>query len=204
MYTWYVVFDRGFSQTTPMWSSGAGHTLAQSVRQRWKTAHGHRCLGSALCGCVRQASCTTLVLDSACRALHRRCCSVGACAWGHRSTLHRVCWRQTTAMKQLQWTPSRCVGGVCFNKHWLSNSAQVLVMNTTVPESSGILRFSAPAMTPEQQSFQQARRNAQARAASGKKTKSLKRAWRAQLPASVEGTEAVVEEEPDDEGTKPN
>lgn len=77
------------------------------------------------------------------------------------------------------------------------------MMNTAVPESSGILRFSAPATTPEQQSFQQARRNAQARAAQGKKAKSLKRAWRAQLPASVaEGAEGA--EGPDDVDGKPH
>lgn len=90
-----------------------------------------------------------------------------------------------------------CLGGVNgADAAVVCVDAQVLVMNTTVPESSGILRFSAPAMTPEQQSFQQARRNAQARAAEGKKTKSLKRAWRAQLPPSV--AEAVAEEGPDD------
>lgn len=82
------------------------------------------------------------------------------------------------------------------------DAVKVLMMSTTVPESSGILRFSAPASTPEQQSFQQARRNAQARAAAGKKTKSLKRAWRAQLPASV--AEAHTEWPENDVEAKPH
>lgn len=59
-------------------------------------------------------------------------------------------------------------------------------MNSMVPESSGILRLSAPQVTPEQQSFHEARRSAQQRALLSKKGKSLKRGWRAELPPPVE------------------
>ncbi len=68
----------------------------------------------------------------------------------------------------------------------LADNTKLLLMNSVVPESAGILRFSGPPVTAEQQSFQEARRNAQHRAAMSKTGKSLKRGWRAQLPPKVE------------------